>query len=99
MGRALLDLAVATLELDDGRKVTDSVGICLYLEEMHPQPPLMGVDPADRQRRAERDEFLAVAEAFRNSTPAFKARALPRGASPGGARMLRSDRGNAAAQA
>jgi glutathione S-transferase len=77
------DCTVPVLELDDGRKVTDSVGICLYLEETHPQPPLMGADAADRaivaewQRRAERDGFLAVAEAFRNSTPAFKTRALP----------------------
>jgi glutathione S-transferase len=77
------DCTVPVLELDDGRRITDSVGICLYLEETHPQPPLMGVDAADRaivaewQRRAERDGFLAVAEAFRNSTPAFKTRALP----------------------
>ena len=77
------DCTVPVLELDDGRRITDSVGICLYLEERHPQPPLMGVDAADRatvaewQRRAERDGFLAVAEAFRNSTPAFKTRALP----------------------
>jgi glutathione S-transferase len=77
------DCTVPVLELDDGRRLTDSVGICLYLEEMHPQPPLLGVDAADRaivaewQRRAERDGFSAVAEAFRNSTPAFKTRALP----------------------
>jgi glutathione S-transferase len=77
------DCTVPVLELAAGRKLSDSVGICLYLEEMHPQPPLMGVDAADRatvaewQRRAERDGFLAVAEAFRNSTPAFKTRALP----------------------
>jgi glutathione S-transferase len=77
------DCTVPVLELDDGRKLTDSVGICFYLEQTHPEPPLMGVDPAGRaivaewQRRAERDGFLAVAEAFRNSTPAFKTRALP----------------------
>jgi glutathione S-transferase len=77
------DCTVPVLELDDGRRLTDSVGICLYLEETHPEPPLMGVDAADRaivaewQRRAERDGFLAVAEAFRNYTPAFKTRALP----------------------
>ena len=77
------DCTVPVLELDDGRRLTDSVGICLYLEETHPEPPLMGVDPTDRaivaegQRRAERDGFLAVAEAFRNSTPALKTRALP----------------------
>jgi glutathione S-transferase len=74
---------VPVLELDDGRRICDSLAICVYLEQTRPQPPLMGVDAADRavvaewQRRAERDGFLAVAEAFRNSTPAFKTRALP----------------------
>jgi glutathione S-transferase len=77
------DCTVPVLELDDGRRIADSVGICVYLELTHPQPPLLGTDPAERaivtewQRRAERDGFLAVAEAFRNSTPAFKTRALP----------------------
>jgi glutathione S-transferase len=77
------DCTVPVLELDDGTRICDSLAICVYLEPTHPEPPLMGVDAADRavvaewQRRAERDGFLAVAEAFRNSTPAFKTRALP----------------------
>jgi glutathione S-transferase len=77
------DCTVPVLELDDGRRICDSLAICVYLEQTRPQPPLMGVDAADRaivaewQRRAESDGFLAVAEAFRNSTPAFKTRALP----------------------
>jgi glutathione S-transferase len=77
------DCTVPVLELEDGRRISDSLAICVYLEQTRPDPPLMGVDAADRaivaewQRRAERDGFLAVAEAFRNSTPAFKTRALP----------------------
>jgi glutathione S-transferase len=77
------DCTVPVLELDDGTRIADSVAICVYLERTNPEPPLMGVDAAGRaivaewQRRAERDGFLAVAEAFRNSTPAFKSRALP----------------------
>jgi glutathione S-transferase len=77
------DCTVPVLELDDGTRISDSLAICVYLEQTRPEPPLMGVDAADRaivaewQRRAERDGFLAVAEAFRNSTPAFKTRALP----------------------
>jgi glutathione S-transferase len=77
------ECTVPVLKLDDGRRICDSLAICVYLEQANPQPPLMGVDAADRaivaewQRRAERDGFLAVAEAFRNSTPAFKTRALP----------------------
>jgi glutathione S-transferase len=77
------ECTVPVLELDDGRRISDSLAVCVYLEQTRPQPPLMGVDAADRaivaewQRRAERYGFLAVAEAFRNSTPAFKTRALP----------------------
>src|SRR5580704_5702527 len=77
------ECTVPVLELDDGRRISDSLAVCVYLEQTRPQPPLMGVDAADRaivaewQRRAERDGFLAVAEAFRDSTPAFKTRALP----------------------
>ena len=42
----------------------------------HPQPPLMGIGAYDKalvaewQRRAERDGMSAMAEAFRNATPA-----------------------------
>jgi glutathione S-transferase len=77
------ECTVPVLELDDGTRISDSLAVCVYLEQTRPQPPLMGVDAADRaivaewQRRVERDGFLAVAEAFRNSTPAFKTRALP----------------------
>jgi glutathione S-transferase len=77
------DCTVPVLELDDGTRISDSLAICVYLEQTRPEPPLMGTDAVERasvaewQRRAERDGFLAVAEAFRNSTPAFKTRALP----------------------
>ena len=30
------------LEFDDGRCLTESVAICRYFEELHPEPPLMG---------------------------------------------------------
>jgi glutathione S-transferase len=36
------------LELDDGTVLTESIAICRYLEELHPDPPLFGVDPLDR---------------------------------------------------
>ena len=70
------DCTVPVLELDDGRRLIDSVGICLYLElaaRVRERQDLV----AEWQRRAERDGLLAVAEAFRNFTPAFKTRALP----------------------
>ena len=77
------DCTVPVLELDDGARIADVMAICVYFEQSRPEPPLMGVGAQDRavvtewQRRAERDGFYAVAEAFRNATPAFKTRALP----------------------
>lgn len=76
------DLTVPVLELDDGRKLTDMVGICLYFEEIHPERPLFGRDPYEKalvvewQRRAERDGFYAAMEGFRNWARGMKGRAL-----------------------
>lgn len=73
---------VPVLELDDGVKLTDAVAICRYFEERQPEPALMGAGAQERavvtewQRRAERDGFYAVMEAFRNSTPGLKGRAM-----------------------
>lgn len=38
------------LELDDGTILTESVAICKYIESMHPEPPLTGVDDLDAAR-------------------------------------------------
>jgi glutathione S-transferase len=77
------DSTVPVLELDNGRCITDIVAICRYFEEMHPAPPLMGIDAEDkaviemRQRWCEREGFYAAMDAFRNATPGLKGRALP----------------------
>lgn len=77
------DATVPVLELDDGTRIADAVGICLYFETLYPEPALMGVDAKGRaitaqwQRIVERDGFYAVMEAFRNATPGLKNRALP----------------------
>jgi glutathione S-transferase len=77
------DCTVPVLELDDGTVLNDAIAICAYFEEVHPEPPLIGSTPAERagtiawNRRIERDGFYAVMEAFRNSTPGLKNRALP----------------------
>jgi glutathione S-transferase len=77
------DCTVPVLELDDGTRIADVMAICVYVEAVQPQPALMGTDALDRatvtawQRVVERDGFFAVAEALRNSSPAFKGRALP----------------------
>lgn len=36
------------LALDDGTVLTETVAICEYLEERHPQPPLIGATPEER---------------------------------------------------
>lgn len=71
-----------TLVLDDGTVIDESVAICQYFEELHPEPPLMGTDAkskaviASAQRHMEWDGLMPVAEAFRNGNPAFANRAI-----------------------
>lgn len=71
-----------TLVLDDGTVLDESVAICRYVEELHPEPPLMGVDARSRaliesaQRHMEWDGLLPVSEAFRNSNPTFANRSM-----------------------
>ena len=66
------------LELDDGTVLTESVAICRYFEELHPQPALFGTGALGRakveewQRRMELNFLGAVANAFRHLHPAMK---------------------------
>jgi glutathione S-transferase len=77
------DATVPVLELDDGQRLTDIVGICRYFEETAPLPRLFGASPVEKamvdswQRWSDREGFYAVMDAFRNSTPGLKNRALP----------------------
>jgi glutathione S-transferase len=41
---------VPVLETDDGGLITESMAICRYIEDLHPNPPLFGTDPRDRAR-------------------------------------------------
>ena len=38
---------VPTLELDDGTTISETVAICRYFEETHPNPPLFGSTPVE----------------------------------------------------
>lgn len=38
------------LELDDGSHLAEITAICEYLEELHPEPPLIGSTPEERAR-------------------------------------------------
>jgi glutathione S-transferase len=75
--------AVPALELDDGAIIAESIAICRYFEELHPDPPLFGVGPLERamvemwQRRLELSLFFPIAQAFRHSHPAMKAMESP----------------------
>jgi glutathione S-transferase len=39
---------VPFLELDDGRVIAETISICRYLEELHPEPPLFGTTAFER---------------------------------------------------
>ncbi|MEN8181322.1 MAG: glutathione S-transferase family protein [Myxococcota bacterium] len=71
---------VPTLELDDGTCIAESVAICRYFEELHPDPPLMGTDARDRalvemwNRRMEYELFVPITQVFRNTHEFFKGR-------------------------
>jgi glutathione S-transferase len=39
---------VPALVLDDGSVLTETIAICRYFEELHPEPPLFGTDPLSR---------------------------------------------------
>jgi glutathione S-transferase len=77
------DCTVPALALDDGTVIADAVAICGYLEELHPEPPLIGATPQERavvtalNRQIERDGFYAAMDALRNATKGLKGRALP----------------------
>jgi glutathione S-transferase len=77
------DATVPVLALDSGAVIADAIAICHYFEEASPEPPLIGRTAEERaltiacNRRVERDGFYAVMEAFRNSTPGLRGRAIP----------------------
>ncbi len=73
---------VPVLALEDGTMLTDCAGIFAWADALQPDPPLLGVSPAQRgvvagwAVRVEQDGLMAVAEAFRNGQPTFADRAL-----------------------
>ncbi len=71
------------LEFDDGTILTESVAICRYFEELHPEPPLFGSNPLERatvemwQRRMEFGLLGPVAAVFRHLHPAMAVMEAP----------------------
>lgn len=68
------------LELADGRVLRESVAICRYVDELHPEPNLLGRDAWERaqieqwNRHAEFELLLPIAGVFRNSHEFWKGR-------------------------
>lgn len=74
---------VPVLELDDGTVLTESVAICRYFEELHPEPPLFGRGAIGKarvemwNRRAEFELYLAIQAAFRHLHPGMAGYEVP----------------------
>tara|TARA_B100000949_G_scaffold153543_1_gene134995 strand:+ start:1223 stop:1834 length:612 start_codon:yes stop_codon:yes gene_type:complete len=68
------------LELDDGTCIAESAAICRYLEEMNPNPPLMGRNPLQRalvemwHRRMELEFLIPMITIFLHTGEMWKDR-------------------------
>jgi len=68
------------LELDDGTQLAESVAICRYIEELHPDPPLFGTTPIERalvemwNRRMEFELLRPIIDHFVHSSAFYKER-------------------------
>jgi glutathione S-transferase len=71
---------IPVLVLDDGTAIAESVAICRYLEEIHPNPPLFGVGAAERakvdmwNRRIEIEVFGTIGDVTVHNNEFFKER-------------------------
>lgn len=71
------------LVLDDGTAISESVAICRYFEETHPEPRLFGRDPKEKalvemwQRRIEFGLLFPSQYAFRHTHPAMRELEVP----------------------
>jgi glutathione S-transferase len=74
---------VPALELDDGTVISESIAICRYFEQLHPEPPLFGVGAKEMavvemwERRLEFHLLAPISHVFRNSHPAMKDMEVP----------------------
>ena len=74
---------VPVLVLDDGTIITESIAICRYFEELHPEPALFGRGALERaviemwNRRLELHLLFPISHVFRNSHPAMAKMEIP----------------------
>lgn len=66
---------IPTLELDDGTCISETVAICRYFEETHPEPPMFGTTPVEKAlidmwvRRIEFTVMMPVGNYWRHAHP------------------------------
>jgi glutathione S-transferase len=74
---------VPALQLDDGTVISESIAICRYFEQLHPEPALFGTGAKEMavvemwERRIEFHLLGPVSHIFRNSHPAMKEMEVP----------------------
>jgi len=68
------------LELGDGKILRESMAISRYLEELYPEPNLLGADPWERavieqwNRHAELELLIPITQVFRNTNAFWQGR-------------------------
>jgi glutathione S-transferase len=73
---------VPTLVLEDGTAIGEVPAILRYLEEVYPEPALLGTTPKTKaevamwERRVELEGFASVMEAVRNAVPGLRNRSI-----------------------
>jgi glutathione S-transferase len=89
-------MGTPALELDDGTVISESVAICRYFEELHPEPALFGTGARQRaevemwNRRLEFGLYTHVAQTFRHTSPHMAQREVPQVAAWGEANRPRA---------
>src|SRR6056300_326587 len=74
---------VPALQLDNGNVISESMAICRYFDAVKPEPFIFGNTPEERgvvemwNRKIEIEGMNPVGECLRNSSEAFKDRAVP----------------------
>lgn len=74
---------VPALQLDDGTVLSEVIGICMYLEGLYPDKPLLGTTALEKAQVISWDHnvflsmMMAVASMLRNRGDGFRNRALP----------------------
>lgn len=77
------DCVVPALELDDGFCISEVISICQYIEDLNPEPALLGHSPEERARvsmwngKVEQLGLMSMMDAFRNASKGLVDRALP----------------------